>query len=154
MTHAALQRTLPEGALGTRGVARGTLVLIGVTLVACLPAALLGNWLHGAAGVQAAVAAAGLCVGGAVLGLAAVPLFRGQRAFAGVLGAMLPRMFVPLTGALVLRIVKGPLYDAGALYFLIAFYLLNLAFETIWLLPRHTAGQAPLDRPNRPPQTA
>lgn len=154
MTHAALQRTSPEGALGTRGVARGTLVLVGVTLAACLPAALLGNWLHGAAGIQAAIAAAGLCVGGAVLGLVAVPLFRGQRAFAGVLGAMLPRMFVPLTGALVLRVAKGPLYDAGALYFLVAFYLLNLAVETLWLLPRHACGHAPLGRPNQPPQTA
>ncbi|MGD9648262.1 MAG: hypothetical protein AB7U73_21300 [Pirellulales bacterium] len=154
MTHEAQQRTSPASALGTRGVARGTLLLVAVTLVACLPAALLGNWLAGLAGVQAALVAAGLCVAGAVLGLAAIPLFRGQRAFAGVMGAMLPRMFVPLAGAIVLRFGKGPLYDAGALYYLIGFYLLNLAIETIWLLPRQAVGGVAVSQSVRPPQTA
>jgi hypothetical protein len=110
-------------------------VLVAVTLVACLPAALLGNWLYGRAGVWAALTAAGLCVAGSVLGLVVVTLLRGQQAFAGVLAAMLPRMFVPLAGAVALRLSGGPLYEAGALYFVVGFYLLTLAAETLWLLP-------------------
>ena len=34
-----------------------------------------------------------------------------------------------------LRLNGGPLYEAGALYFVIGFYLLTLAAETLWLLP-------------------
>jgi len=160
VTNLALQRTRAAGALGTRGVARGTLVLVAVTILACLPAALLGNWLFGRDGIWAAVAAAGLCVAGAVLGLGAVTLFRGERAFAGVLAAMLPRMFVPLAGALVIRLVGGPLYEAGALYFVVGFYLLTLAAETLWLLPQAGAhkpaatNSTTLSQPENPPQTA
>ena len=160
MTNLALQCTSSAGAPGTRGVARGTLVLVAVTLVACLPAALLGNWLYGRAGVWAALAAAGLCVAGSVLGLVVVPLLRGQQAFAGVLAAMLPRMFVPLAGAVALRLNGGPLYEAGALYFVIGFYLLTLAAETLWLLPPGGFGQpvassgTPLSRTEVPSQSA
>jgi hypothetical protein len=150
VTNEAHQCPAPGSAIGTRGVARGTLVLVAITLAACLPAALLGNWFYGSAGAWAALAAAGLCLLGAVLGLAAITLFRGQRGFAGVLAGMLPRMFVPLVGALVIRVAGGPLYDAGALYFVIGFYLLTLAIETVWLLPNATAA----DRTSVPPQTA
>ena len=160
MTNLALQCTSSAGAPGTRGVARGTLVLVAVTLVACLPAALLGNLLYGRAGVWAALTAAGLCVAGSVLGLVVVTLLRGQQAFAGVLAAMLPRMFVPLAGAVALRLNGGPLYEAGALYFVIGFYLLTLAAETLWLLPPGGFGQpvassgTPLSRTEVPSQSA
>ena len=165
MTNLALQCTSSAGAPGTRGVARGTLVLVAVTLVACLPAALLGNLLYGRAGVWAALTAAGLCVAGSVLGLIVVTLLqsswmRGQQAFAGVLAAMLPRMFVPLAGAVALRLNGGPLYEAGALYFVIGFYLLTLAAETLWLLPPGGFGQpvassgTPLSRTEVPSQSA
>jgi len=160
VTNLALERTSSAGAPGTRGVARGTLVLVAVTLVACLPAALLGNWLYGGAGVWAALAAAGLCVAGSVLGLVVVTLLRGQQAFAGVLAAMLPRMFVPLAGAVALRLNGGPLYEAGALYFVIGFYLLTLAAETLWLLPPGGLGEpvassgTPLSRTEVPSQSA
>ena len=160
MTNLALERTSSAGAPGTRGVARGTLVLVAVTLAACLPAALLGNWLYGRDGVWAALTAAGLCVAGAVLGLIVVTLLRGQQAFAGVLAAMLPRMFVPLTGAVALRLNGGPLYEAGALYFVIGFYLLTLAAETLWLLPPGGFGEpvatsgTPLSRTEVPSQSA
>ena len=160
MTNLALQCTSSAGAPGTRGVARGTLVLVAVTLVACLPAALLGNLLYGRAGVWAALTAAGLCVAGSVLGLVVVTLLRGQQAFAGVLAAMLPRMFVPLAGAVALRLNGGPLYEAGALYFVIGFYLLTLAAETLWLLPPGGFGEpvassgTPLSRTEVPSQSA
>lgn len=160
MTNLALERTSSVGAPGTRGVARGTLVLVAVTLIACLPAALLGNLLYGRAGVWAALTAAGLCVAGSVLGLVVVTLLRGQQAFAGVLAAMLPRMFVPLAGAVALRLNGGPLYEAGALYFVIGFYLLTLAAETLWLLPPGGFGEpvassgTPLSRTEVPSQSA
>jgi len=160
VTNLALERTTAAGAPGTRGVARGTLVLIGVTLLVCLPAAVLGYWLYGRAGVWAALVAAGLCVAGSVLGLIVVTLLRGQQAFAGVLAAMLPRMFVPLAGAVVIRQVGGPLYEAGALYFVIGFYLLTLAAETIWLLPPGgfggpvASGSTPLSQTEVPSQSA
>jgi hypothetical protein len=145
-------------------------VLVAVTLLACLPAALLGNWLYGRPGVWAALAAAGLCVAGSVLGLVVVTLLQsslilGQQAFGVVLAAMLPRMFVPLAGAVVLRLNGGPLYEAGALYFVIGFYLLTLAAETLWLLPPGGFGDpvasssahlnsTPLSRTEVPSQSA
>jgi hypothetical protein len=135
-------------------------VLVAVTLIACLPAALLGNWLFGRDGLWAALIAAGLCVAGSVLGLVVVTLIRGQQAFAGVLAAMLPRMFVPLAGAVALRLNGGPLYEAGALYFVIGFYLLTLAAETLWLLPPGgfggpvASGSTPLNPTDVPSQSA
>jgi len=47
-----------------------------------------------------------------------------------VLFTMLVRMGIPLTACLVLFVVRGPLYDAGMLFYLLAFYAVTLLLDT------------------------
>jgi hypothetical protein len=51
-------------------------------------------------------------------------------------------MGVPLAAALIAVFAGGPLADAGFLYYLVVFYPITLAVETLLALPRFAAGDS------------
>ncbi len=87
-------------------------------------------------GILAGAAAAGVCLvaGWMALGLSE-PLRRPQLMLALVMVGMMIRMGIPLAAALTVFFLGGPLADAGFLYYLVVFYLIALAVETVLTLP-------------------
>lgn len=89
----------------------------------------------GTVGMIAAGVAATICLVPAWAALAISTIFQGPRhALPGLLLAMLVRTGGPLLFALLI-LRKGPLADAGAVYYLVVFYLAALGFETWLSLP-------------------
>jgi hypothetical protein len=119
---------------------QGLIVQLGVLSLAVVTAfAVIGplaGWLRGAVGVAAAAVAAGVCFLGAAAALCLGRVFSDPaRAWIGALAAMIPRMGVPMSFALFFYGLGGRLTDAGLLYYLIVFYPLTLAVETMLSLP-------------------
>jgi hypothetical protein len=112
-------------------------VLLAYALVA--PASLLVVRAAGPEVVRrmvAAAVAAGLCWAGALAALVLQWLFRGTRyALVGTLGAMLPRLGIPLACGVLLQILSSALAESGLLVYLVAFYPVTLAVETALTLP-------------------
>jgi hypothetical protein len=88
--------------------------------------------ISGRQGCIAASVAALLCLAGAELALLVMHLGRRRSvraALIAMLGAMGLRLAIPLSGSVIIRLAKGPLLEAGALYYLIVFYVVTLAIE-------------------------
>ncbi|MHB1033687.1 MAG: hypothetical protein ACYC35_01355 [Pirellulales bacterium] len=87
---------------------------------------------HGQAGLAAAAVAAGLVWAGALPALALAAKWQGSaRAVAGVLLGTLFRMGVPLVGGIVLQARSAVLAQAGVFGWIVAYYLVVLAVETL-----------------------
>ena len=96
----------------------------------------VANAVSGPAGLAAAAVAAGLCLTGAGLALAASRRFREpDNAWQGVLIGMLLRMGVPLLSALPIQFCGGRLAEAGVLVYLVVFYPVTLFVETALSVP-------------------
>jgi hypothetical protein len=100
--------------------------------VVAAPAAYL---LSGQIGILAAGMAAVCCGFGALGALLVAHWFRGpDRLLPRVLGGMTLRMSVPLACVLGVELGRGPLADAGFVYYVLVFYLVTLAVETgLWV---------------------
>lgn len=104
-----------------------------VAVLGCLgiagPVAYFG-W--GWSGLGAGAAAALCCCIGAMVGLGMAWCFRGPgHLLAQVLVGMFGRMGVALASALIVQLVGGPLAEAGFVYYVLMFYLVTLAAETV-----------------------
>ena len=122
--------------LRTRGLATQAATLGIAVVVVYAGVAPVAGYLRGVAGLAASATAAGACLAGAELALVACYRFRDREdAWQGVLLAVLPRMGIPLTVALVFLFVGGVLVKGGMLYYLVVFYLLTLTLETVLTLP-------------------
>ncbi len=121
------------GRWGLAGKSTGLAVAVAVAWALASPVAWgLDHW----AGLTASAAAAGLCFFGAQGALVWSWWFRGPKyLLLSSLGGMLPRMVVPLAGALVLQISVDPLAKAGVLLYLLYFYPITLSVETAMSLP-------------------
>jgi hypothetical protein len=104
--------------------------------VVCLILAPLVWALQGNIGVVALVAAAFFC-GASAIGaqLIAVLLVGSANPVHAVMIAMLLRMVPPLALCAVVGLRRGPLTDAGIVFYMIGFYLVTLAVDT-WLSVR------------------
>ncbi|MEK6247172.1 MAG: hypothetical protein N2C12_03275 [Planctomycetales bacterium] len=112
----------------------GILVAVPLAMTAiCLPI----SWsFSGGQGVLASAVAAGVCLAGAVPALAITHCLRGPTSSQyGMLLAMFFRMGVPLGFALGPYLRQGALASAGIIYYLLAFYMVTLAVETVLSLP-------------------
>jgi len=112
----------------------GLLAAVPVTLLAVtLPIA----WsLSGTPGIAAAAIAAGVCLAGAVPALAAVYYLRGEKgALYGLLLAITFRMGIPLAFAMSPLFREGLLASVGIINYLLCFYMVTLAVETVLSLP-------------------
>src|SRR4051794_38071256 len=91
--------------------------------------------VSGAMGLVAEALGGGLCLFGALLGLAVGAAFPGS---SGVLKrmffAMLTRTVVPLMAGVALHLKSSDLARAGLIYYLLIFYMATLVIETTMLL--------------------
>jgi hypothetical protein len=134
------------------GLAGQCAALAGVTLAAYVVAATIGYAHSGGSGCLAAAVAAGLTLIGAESALLATRLsspatgYAGAKALKGMLFGMMLRLGFPLAGSLVIRLHGDELLRAGALYYLVVFYLITLATEIgfeVGGVPRQiTAGRS------------
>jgi len=115
-----------------RAVFLGGMVLIAAGVVLPL------GWTitHNLMGLTAGAAAGGVCLLAAWIALFLVePHRKPEDMLALVLMGIVIRMGIPLIAALAVFFQRGPLADAGFLYYLIVFYLVTLSTETFLSLP-------------------
>jgi hypothetical protein len=126
----------------------------GLWLAACLVIAWVAvspvAWLTaGFPGLAAAAGAAALCLGAAELALLVIEWVKGRQLGPfGPLVGMPIRMGLPLAAGVVVHLYMPVLAEAGWLCYLVIFYLLSLAVETILLVAdtREVAIDRPLSR--------
>lgn len=115
------------------------LLLMAVTAVFVAILCPIGWRLAGAAGCQAAGTAGGLCLFGALAALAITRFFSkipGSQAFlTGFALSTFVRLGVPLGGGVLIHLSGGSLAEGGILYYLLVFYPITLAGETVLSLP-------------------
>ncbi len=106
------------------------LVLYGVIApIAYLCAGRGGLWASALAGLA--------CLAGAEIALVISHLLRAPgRVLWGLLFGMAARMGIPLTFGLVASLIDGPLARAGLLFYLLVFFPVTLAVETVLSLPQ------------------
>ena len=110
-------------------------LLIAVLCVYAVVGPVAGR-LKGGLGVAAAAIAAGLCLAGAGVALAAANALRSpERALLGMLIGLIARMFIPLGCGVAMFFYSPPLAEAGILVYLLIFYPLTLGVETALALP-------------------
>jgi hypothetical protein len=111
-------------------------VLTAVVLVALVAVGVVASLWCGTVGGTAAALAAVICLTGAVLALTiSGVLARPETALASLVLGMALRMGLPLVAALAVHLHGGPLAEAGFLYYLVVFYPITLAVETLLSLP-------------------
>jgi hypothetical protein len=104
-----------------------------VALAIAGPAAMV---LGGRIALVGAAIAALLCWTGAAVALATTHFLPGPNlALAAMLTGMVARMALPLSAGLAIHLRGGPLAEAGTIYYLLIFYLVTLAVETLLSLP-------------------
>lgn len=86
--------------------------------------------------LAAAAVAAGLCLIGASAALMITRVLSGPNlALIAMMTSMMARMTIPLAFGTALHLLGGPLAKAGLLYYLLVFYPVALAVETMLSLP-------------------
>ncbi len=114
------------------GLAARCCLLTIALVLACIAATPLAFALRGTNGLLAVGVAAGVCWFGAVITLPIAALFRGPSAMMyGLALSMLGRTMLPLVLGVALHFASPMLADAGMIYYLLVFYLLTLAVETV-----------------------
>ncbi len=108
--------------------------------VATLGGAVLGWFLSGSEGLRCVLVASAVCVAtGVIVVLIQERLKSPQWVLANVLVGFLFRMGVPLAFCLVVYWRGGPLVEAGFVFYLLFFYMVSLAVETVLSLPPSSA---------------
>ena len=99
--------------------------------------ALPAYWYQGAEGLAAAAAAALVCAAASgVAAMAANRLSAIRQPIGATLFATLIRMAPPLAFCVLVGLQRGPLFDAGAIWYLIGFYMIVLVSDTWHALGR------------------
>ena len=110
-------------------------LLVAVLCVYAVVAPIAGR-LEGGLGVAAAAIAAGLCLAGAGVSLAAANVLGARdRVLRGMLIGIIARMIIPLGFGVGLHFYSRPLAEAGLLVYLLVFYPVTLAVDTALALP-------------------
>ena len=107
--------------------------------IAALVAGLAAGWFacirQGAAGVAAVAVADACCSLSATAALLLAGSLRNTpHAISGILGGTLVRMTAPLAAAAGCKLVAPELFQAGLLGWMVVFFLLTLAIETLLLV--------------------
>ncbi len=89
-------------------------------------------WRWALPGLWSATAAWGTCFFSGLLALWTVHLFNDpKQVVQQVLSGILIRTSLPLAACLTVQVLGGTLADAGFLYYILAFYVVTLAVETV-----------------------
>jgi hypothetical protein len=106
--------------------------------------------IGGPMALMAAAVAAALCWAGAAIALTTSRFLPGPSlALAALSTGMVARMAIPLAAGLALHLRGGPLAEAGMLYYLLVFYPVTLAVETLLSLPAPQRFQGDRPKPAR-----
>lgn len=117
--------------------------LLGISLCVFAVVAPIAGRLEGGLGVAAAAIAAGLCLTGAGVSLAAANVLAARdRVLRGMLIGIIARMVIPLGFGVGLHFYSQPLAEAGLLVYLLVFYPVTLAVETALALPGGDSEQS------------
>lgn len=109
--------------------------LAAIALAICLFSLPLAYAVSGVPGLVAACTAALVCLVGGEAGLLIANCFRGPAAgMNGALAAMMVRMAIPLVAGVALHLASPMLAAAGMIFYLIGFYMVDLAAETVLLV--------------------
>jgi hypothetical protein len=112
-------------------------LVAGVVLVAWFVLAPLAFAISGYAGMIAAAVGGLVCLAGAELALALASLFRGPAAAMYALAVgMLARTIVPMLLGVALHLSVPRLAAAGMIFYLLIFYVVALATETVLLVAK------------------
>ena len=135
-----------QAGLWNLGLAARVGILVAVP-VAMMAISLPISWsFSGVYGIVASAVVAGVCLAGAIPALVITHCVRGPTSSQyGLLVAMCFRMGIPLGFALGPYLREGPLADAGVIYYLLAFYMVTLAVETLLSLPAFQKPAPPAD---------
>ncbi len=126
---------LSASAAGRAAILVGWFVAAGGVLA---PAAYL---VRGPVGLMGVGAAWAVCLVSGLLALLPAELFRHpDLAVPRVLLGMFPRMGLPLAACMLVYLRKGMLAESGFVYYIIAFYFVTLAVETV-LLAGHLSAK-------------
>ena len=137
MNIACWASSLPRRSLSVRMTVLAAVMLAAYGVVVC-PAMSKA----GASGVAAVSLAAGVWLMSAAVALLFTHLLYGPASgVVGIMLAMLVRMGLPVSLALIVRIRGQGLVEAGLVYYLVGFYLLALLVETPMSLPQTTQSR-------------
>jgi hypothetical protein len=131
------QKSTLRDQLSRLGILAQAGLVAGVVVVAWLPIAAVAYAISGSAGVIAAAVAAGVCLIGAEFALIAMLPFGGPSAAMQFLAVgMLARTLIPLVAGVVLHLTVPFLAAAGMIFYLLVFYMIALATETVLTLAK------------------
>lgn len=112
------------------------MVLVGLPLI------VVAYDQQGVDGALAAVAGGATCLSGGLLALGVVNLFAGpQWVLAGMMIGMFLRAGLPLAVAVLVQLGGGRFAEAGFLWYLVPFYLVALAADTVLTVAQVRASQ-------------
>ncbi len=129
------------GQANSRGVAKRAAVLIASLVLVSLLVGPLSFYFDGVNGLVASGAGMTICLVCGLLALVVAEQFRKpEHVLQQVLITMGLRMGIPLGLCMVVYIQRGPLAEAGMVYYLLVFYLVTLLVETMMATggQRHT----------------
>ena len=107
------------------------IALVGIAFLGWLFVAPLAFCVSGILGLKSAAVAALICLVAAEAGLLVANCFRGPAAVMnGALAAMIVRMAIPLGLGVALHLIYPTMAASGMIFYLIAFYMVDLAAET------------------------
>jgi hypothetical protein len=130
------KRTLREQ-LARLGLFAQAGVVAGVVLAAWLLVAAVAFAISGSAGMIAAAVGGLVCLVGAEIALALAALFRGPAAAMYSLAvAMLARTIVSMVFGVALHLAVPMLAAAGMIFYLLIFYVVALATETVLMVAK------------------
>ncbi len=120
---------------------RAQTAILGITLLVSGGIAIpVSYWRSDLPGVYASAAAWTICFFSGVLALWLIQRFNGPNAVVHqVVSSTLARTSIPLAACLVVHVYGGTLADAGFVYYILAFYLITLAVETMLATARLAA---------------
>lgn len=122
-------------------------LVAGVLCVAWLPVAPVAYAISGSAGVIAATVAGGVCLVGAEFALIATLPFSGpSAAMVSLAVGMLARTLIPLSAGVVLHASVPFLAGAGMIIYLLIFYMIALATETVLTVAKIPPATTPSEK--------
>ncbi len=131
------QKSTLRDHLARLGILAQAGLVAGVVVVAWLPVAPVAYAISGSTGVIAAAVAAGVCLVGAEFALIATLPFAGtSAAMYSLTVGMLARTLIPLVSGVVLHLRVPLLAGAGMIFYLLVFYMIALATETVLMIAK------------------
>ncbi len=139
----AIRSTILSNKLAELGPAAQTILLSAILALALALAEVVALGISGSQGAIAAAVAALVCWIGAIVALGAAAIFHGPAgAMPRMLVGMLGRTLFPLVLGVTLHFKVPALAEGGMVFYLLVFYFLAMATETVLLVAQVSSTRA------------